>query len=89
MNRRNFLKYLLATPIVIELDIEKLLWVKKKTIFIPSLKQIEFINRTAASKLYGIPYHQEVFTGEWLGISRVPAIYKDIEELIKKLQTGR
>lgn len=37
MNRRDFLKYLLATPIAYQLDVEKLLWVPgEKTIFLPS-----------------------------------------------------
>lgn len=37
MNRRDFLKFLIATPIAAHLDIEKLLWIPgEKTIFLPS-----------------------------------------------------
>jgi len=37
MNRRDFIKFLLATPIAATLDVEKLLWIPEKTIFIPSV----------------------------------------------------
>lgn len=36
MKRRDFLRFLLATPIALQLDVEKLLWVPgEKTIFLP------------------------------------------------------
>ncbi len=36
MKRRDFLRFLLTTPLTYELDVEKLLWVPgEKTIFIP------------------------------------------------------
>lgn len=74
MNRRDLLKYLLATPIAATLDTEKLLWVWDKKIFVPSQKQIDFLNGTRPISLYGIPYHQCTgFTGTWLGISRANA----------------
>lgn len=64
MIRRDFLKYLLATPIATQLDVEKLLWIPEKTIFIPSIYQFESI--------YGIPYHQtDASMGTWLGFSRI------------------
>ena len=62
MNRRDFLRYLLATPIAAEFDIEKLLWVKEKTIFVSSVLPVS---------LYGIPYHQTNGSiGTWLGFER-------------------
>lgn len=37
MDRRDFLKFLIATPIAAHLDVEKLLWIPgEKTIFLPS-----------------------------------------------------
>lgn len=37
MKRRDFLRFLLTTPLAYELDVEKLLWIPgEKTIFIPS-----------------------------------------------------
>lgn len=36
MDRRSFLKFLLATPIAAHLDVEKLLWIPgEKTVFLP------------------------------------------------------
>ncbi len=37
MQRRDFLKLLLSTPIAAELDVEKLLWVPKPIITVPTL----------------------------------------------------
>jgi hypothetical protein len=44
--RRDFLKYLLATPIAASLDVEKMLWIPEKTIFVmpPRLHQIAYIS---------------------------------------------
>lgn len=36
MNRRDFIKFLLTTPIAARLDVEQILWVPGKTIFLPS-----------------------------------------------------
>lgn len=38
MNRRDFLKFLLAAPVAAELDIEKLLYVPKPMIVVPEFK---------------------------------------------------
>jgi hypothetical protein len=35
--RRDFLRYLLATPIALQLDVEKLLWVPKTQIVVPNI----------------------------------------------------
>lgn len=41
MHRRDFLKFLLSTPIALTLDVDKLLWVPgEKTIFIPPARSI-------------------------------------------------
>lgn len=62
MKRRDFLRYLLATPIAVEFDVEKLLWIPGKTIFLPSIRKQEY---------YGIPYHHtDATTNIWLGFSR-------------------
>lgn len=79
MHRRDFLKYLLATPIAAELDIEKLLWVPEKTIFLPTIvnDSIYHVMHPDMYKLYmslaGIPYHApapDATVGTWLGIER-------------------
>lgn len=71
MKRRDFLKFLLSTPIAATIDVEKLLWVPEKTIFIPSDAQIAFFNRNKYPALWGIPYHESNgTTGSWLGIDR-------------------
>lgn len=62
MHRRDFLRLLLATPIAMQLDVEKLLWVPgEKKIFIPEVP----------ISLYGIPYHMSYAeVGIWMGFSR-------------------
>lgn len=71
INRRNFIRLLLTTSIAETIDVEKLLWTPTKTIFIPSKKQIEFLNSNVPVNLYGIPYHQYLgTTGTWLGLTR-------------------
>jgi hypothetical protein len=69
MNRRDFIRYLLATPIAAELDVEKLLWILEKKVFIP-----EFNWKTIPIIFHGIPYHQtNASSGTWLGFSRSDA----------------
>jgi len=61
MNRRDFIKYLLAIPMAAEFDIEKLLWIKSPIITVPTLPV----------SLYGIPYHHSnATTHVWLGFER-------------------
>lgn len=74
MNRRDFLKYLLATPIAAELDVEKLLWVPgEKKIFIPEPVLPEWFVLFG-----GIPYHQSnASTGRWLGFER---LHKEVQD---------
>lgn len=76
--RRDFLKYLLATPLAMELDVEKLLWVPKPIITVPELP----------ITLWGIPYHQTDATiGSWLGLdhSRIMGISKAFNEKYPEL----
>lgn len=41
MDRRDFLKYMLSTPVAMTLDVEKLLWIPgEKTIFLPPAPSI-------------------------------------------------
>lgn len=71
MKRRDLLRYLLAAPIAATLDVEKLLWVPgEKAIFIPSARQLRFMEFDRLM-LYGIPYHLfDSTTGTWLGLKR-------------------
>lgn len=79
INRRNFIRLLLASSITQTVDVEKLLWTPTKTIFIPSKKQIDF--------MYGIPYHKFNCTvGTWLGISRTE--YPELKALYSKITKG-
>lgn len=72
MDRRDFIKYLLATPIAAELDIEKLLWQPTKTIWIPSQAQLDHMKNPNIPWLYGIPYHNfNASTRVWLGFDRL------------------
>src|SRR5262245_49410794 len=74
MNRRDFLKYLLSTPLAATVDYEKLLWVPEKKIFTPTLKDIS---------LYGVPYHMcDATTGTWMGIER-----SEVAQFSSKLPT--
>jgi hypothetical protein len=84
MKRRDFLKYLLATPLATELDVEKLLWVPNKKIFVfASPIQERFYG-------YGIPYHENnASTGQWLGIPRGAELYFDIAKLVKILEEDK
>lgn len=78
MNRRDFIKYLLATPIAVNLDIEKLLWVPEKTIFLPPIADSLYIvlhpdQYDFYMSLAGLPYHApdpDATVGTWLGINR-------------------
>lgn len=73
MNRRQFLRNLAILGVAShELDIERLLWVPNhKTIFVPTLAQINLLKSTTPLSLHGIPYHcHDGFTGEWLGFKR-------------------
>jgi hypothetical protein len=42
MDRRTFLRHLLALPIAAQLDVERLLWVPKSIITVPALPRISF-----------------------------------------------
>lgn len=83
MKRRSFLKFLLATSLAAVIDYEKLLWIPgEKTIFIPSPKQVEFMNLILETPipLFGIPYHEnDGTTGRWAGFER------DIKYSYKKI----
>lgn len=91
MNRRSFIKFLLSVPITTELDIEKLLWIPKPIITVPTLPV----------SLYGIPYHLNAFPGTWLGFERsiIPWNWKrdssenytpiELVDLIKILERNR
>lgn len=93
MERRSFLKFLLATPLAAFVDYEKLLWIPgEKTIFIPSpvQQQVEIYNMILESpSLYGIPYHLNNATaGQWLGLpSEIPVKYEKIS-LDKAIEDG-
>jgi len=77
-NRRQFLKYLLSTPLAATIDYEKLLWVPETRIVVPNLAELP--------ALYGIPYHHDNFSmGTWLGIPRGEA-NKEIINLIKHMK---
>lgn len=81
MNRRDFIKYLLSTPIAAKLDVEKLLWVPEKTIFIPHPAQKAFYE--------GIPYHEiNASAGIWLGLAR-GNIYPEVRKLIKLMEEDK
>lgn len=55
-NRRDFLKFLLAAPIATTFDVEKLLWVKDKTIFIPnSINDFDIISLELERILHLLP----------------------------------
>src|SRR5258708_2049208 len=83
MHRRSFLHFLLATPLAAVIDYEKLLWIPgEKTIFIPSPKQVEFMNLIIETpiSLFGIPYHEnDGSIGRWMRFER------DIEYSYKKI----
>ena len=71
MNRRQLLKLLALGVGSLELDIDSLLWVPTKTIFIPHPKQVEFFESNLPIHLWGIPYHQSnASSGSWLGFTR-------------------
>lgn len=91
MNRREFIKLLALGVVGQELDIDRLLWVPgQKTIFLPTQRQIDFFNSTIPLSLYGIPYHACYGdTGQWLGLSRVVGIDKELVELIQILEKDK
>lgn len=53
-SRRDFLRYLLATPLAMTLDVEQLLWVPSPRIVVPGLRSVtlEEINRITVETLY-------------------------------------
>jgi hypothetical protein len=84
MKRRDFLKYLLATPLAAELDVEKLLWIpEKKKIFTYTFHpaQLAFYE--------GIPYHENnAASGVWLGMSRT-SVYPEFRKLIYLMEEDK
>ncbi len=90
MRRRDFLRLLASGVVGSHIDVDRLLWEpNKKTIFLPTAKQIEFYN-TAQSKLWGIPYHQSnASMGAWLGISRSGEAYEQLGKLVKLLEDDK
>ena len=84
MNRRNFLQLLGSGIVGFELDPERLLWQPgKKTIFIPKPTIVPLT-------IYGIPYHEcNGAIGEWLGISRIAGVHKELSQLINVLEADK
>jgi hypothetical protein len=77
MQRRDFLKILLTTPLAEFVDYEKLLWIPKTQIVVPSLwrptaAQQKFLDTDDKFIFFfGIPYHSQPNPiGTWLGIER-------------------
>lgn len=50
-NRRDFLKYLLSTPIAMQLDVERLLWVPKAQIVVPAVRTVYSIDAIIAAEI--------------------------------------
>lgn len=90
MDRRNFLKLLTSGATGLVLDPEKLLWIPgKRKFFLPSEKQVEFFNRTAEMKLYGIPYHESnASSDQWLGFIRKEAC-EEIRNLVNLIEEDK
>jgi hypothetical protein len=62
MNRRDFLRYLIAAPIAAHLDVEKLLWIPgEKTIFIPSGKVLSISQIVAIEFERVLPKIRDMF----------------------------
>ena len=81
ISRRHLLKLLALGAVSPNIDVERLLWVPKKTIFTFTSRQIAFY--------YGIPYHQyNASSGSWIGIPRTEA-YPEIMNLIKVLEDDK
>lgn len=60
--RRDFLKLLLSTPIAATLDVEKLLWIPEKTIFILPARLYLSVSQIMAIELERIvPHIRELF----------------------------
>ena len=78
MYRRDFLDLISIGIIGSTIDIDKLFWIPgQKTIFVPSLRQVEFF-AGANVDFRGISYYQsDESTRSWLGITRINKI-KDI-----------
>jgi len=51
MNRRDFLKFLLTTPIAATMDLEKLLWVPKPIIVVPAMPRALTMNQILEAEL--------------------------------------
>jgi len=71
MRRRDFLAFLLSTPLAATIDYDKLFWVKEKTIFLPSIVPIAFDYNIAIPLLYGV-----VASDDYYGIDKSDAKYK-------------
>lgn len=56
MDRRSFLKFMLATPLAAQFDVEKMLWVPKPMIVVPELPKramLYGVNKFGAKHLLG------------------------------------
>lgn len=89
MNRRDFIRGILAAGVVAVADPEKLLWVPgEKVYFIPSPKLVSLDIETVPFTLWGVPYHcSDDCTSSWLGFTRLNFATQDaIKQLIKTVQ---
>lgn len=82
MNRRTFLKYLLATPLAATVDYEQLLWIPNQQIVVPDL--------TKYPALYGMTYHyNNGTTATWLGLIRDDKFWKALKSDKRNIISSR
>lgn len=62
MNRRDFLRFLIAAPIAAELDVEKLLWVPRPIVTVPGLSAYPLGTLLTLDEINAIT-HDVVFPG--------------------------
>lgn len=80
MLRRDFLRLLLASPLAMNVDVERFLWVPNPRIVVPAMPL----------SLYGVPYHCfDGSTRQWLGFIRAaPSLFERDDMFYRALKRG-